>query len=167
MEYPIESPEQLRSFLQQYLPTVIKAGRQLILDLREYMPDHLGLQVMNGAEFDEVDKSILRYATLIRDDIIHNRRNRVYRFNKPVGAKNMYFPGIEIFEPKPAVVPATLRPGIEHAAYVVKDLNKIETRLKEGGPIAKDATYSLGRFIKTKLIDGVEIEFREKSLLIQ
>lgn len=165
-KYPIDASEKLYSFLEQYMPRVLRAAGNMGLDLQHgFIPDHLGLQVMTGAEFDQAHERISGYATLVHDEIIHGRRNRVYRFNHSITAAGMSFPGIEIFESKPGADPKTLRPGIEHAAWVSQDLPTVAARLNKEGFVMKEATYSRGRFIKTKLINGIEIELRDKTLM--
>lgn len=166
-QYPINSQTQLTKFLSQQVPRVLSVGEKIGLRLEQpaFTPDHLGLQVLNGEEFNAAHKTLSKYCKLVHNEMIHGRRNRVYRFTKPASSAGISFPGIEIFEPKPDAKPSTLRPGIEHVAFVVGDLPRVQMQLERLGLIAKDATYSLGRFLKTKLIDGIEIEFREKPLV--
>lgn len=166
-KYPVQTHEKLRSFLNQYMPTVLRAGEKMGFDLKreDFTPDHLGLQVLNKAEFDAAHKVLSQYATLVHDEVIHERRNRAYRFIAPMQIERISIPGIEIFEPKPNADATLLRPGIEHVAFVTKDPHRVHAQLGDRGLIAKVASYSLGKFIKTKLVDGVEIEFREKALI--
>ncbi len=167
MRYPIVNSAKLIQFLQEYLPRVIQYGINIGLDLKQtdFGADHFGLQVLDKSEFDAAHHALTQYCTLTHEDIIHDRRNNIYQFNYPIEVGGFRFRGIEIFEPKPKVDRTTLRPGIEHVAFVCKDLSKIATRLDAMGLVAKDATYSRGRFIKTQLNDGIEIELRDTSLI--
>lgn len=166
-QYPVGSPDELRKFLDGYLPRVFHEAQTYDLDLMDgtFTGDHLGLQVVSAEEFDRTDASLRMFTDVARDESIHGRRNRVYRFREPIVAQSIAIPGIEIFEPKPGADRSTLRPGIEHIAFVVRSL---DTLLREKGSrlsVAKDATYSVGRFVKTAESNGVEIEFRESPLI--
>ena len=128
--------------------------------------DHLGLQVLSADEFNQAHELISRFSTLINAGEIHNRRNNIYRFNEPVMSQGISVRGVEIFEPKPNANLRALKPGIEHLAFMVDDFDSYyEQCLNKGVPIDKMLTFDSGsKFFKTKLVNMVEVEFRNDFL---
>lgn len=123
------------------------------------------MQVLNAEEFDESSKILSGYATLVHDHIIHDRRNRVYKFESPLEIGVIEIQSIEIFEPKPNADANTLKPGIEHMAFKVNEYDIFfEWFKQQGHPIDKSSDMDGSKFFKTKLVDMVEIEFRNDFL---
>lgn len=167
-DYPIQSWSVVELFLWGYVPKLLAAGKAIGvgLDSIAFYGDHLGLQVMNAEEFDNAHNELLTFCTMTHDTMIHGRRNRIYRFRSPTPVEGILFRGIEIFEPKPGANPDALRPGIGHAAFLCSSIDDLLVQFHETGvAVAKDATYNDGRFIKTELVDDIEFEFREQSLI--
>lgn len=127
------------------------------------------MQITSKEEFNNVSKTLLTYSQLIHDRVIHNRRNRVYQFKETIVIFDISIPRIEIFEPKPGAEIKKLKPGIEHIAFKVDDYKSFINEFKKRNiPIDKEAEYEKGSFFfKTKLIDLVEIEFRNDFLGIK
>ena len=164
--YPIKSIESIKKFLQSYLHLVKFTLQQYELNLNTSISgDHLGLQVLSSEEFDQCHDILLGYCELIHDDIIHDRRNRVYRFKPAIVIDDIAIPRIEIFEPKPNADVSKLRAGIEHIAFVVDDYDDFAARCKEKSiPIDKEVNLDGSKFFKTRLLNGIEIEFRNDQL---
>jgi len=165
--YPIQTNKILNNFFNFYIKDVLAVADNMEINLRadNFFGDHLGLQVLSAEEFDKSHIIFLGYAEMIHDNIIHNRRNRVYRFKKPLEAEGITMPKIEIFEPKPEADISKLRPGIEHISFVVKNYDSFLEECKQKN-ISIDKVIDMGgsKFFKTKLIDNVEIEFRNDKL---
>ncbi len=167
LSYPIQSSKALNDFFDFYIKNVLKVASSLNFDLKgnNFSGDHLGLQVLSADEFDESHWLLLEYSQMIHDGIIHNRRNRIYFFKKPLDSDGVIMPKIEIFEPKPNAKISRLRPGIEHVAFVVKNYdNFLEDCRQKNIPIDKVIDIGSSKFFKTKLINNVEIEFRNDKL---
>jgi predicted metalloenzyme YecM len=166
--YSIESPQKLQSWLEVYLPLVKQVAKEFQINLedKKFSADHLGLQVISKQEFDDCDKLLLKYCTLIHNGAIHGRRNRVYQFNEPIRVDDIIIPRIESFEPKPGADARKLRPGIEHIAFKVKNYEKFFSECEANGlPIDKSMVDEEGsKFFKTKFLNCVEIEFRNDYL---
>ena len=166
--YAVSSRENLASYLKVYLPLIIKVAARFQINLldKNIHADHLGMQAISEEEFDETSKALSLYSTLIHNNIIHERRNRVYQFSKPFLINKISIPRIEIFEPKPNAELDNLKPGIEHIAFKVDDYDSFVSSFKKHKlPINREAEYQKGsKFIKTQLIDLVEIEFRNDFL---
>lgn len=166
--YPISSPQKLESYCKVYLPLVLQVASTFGLDLtsQEFTGDHLGLQVLSSEEFDEANKLLLTYSTLVNAGVIHNRRNNIYKFNSPITCAGLTIKGIEIFEPKPTADVNKLKPGIEHIAFKVADFETFSQKLsKSSAPIDKTGTDDEGNmFLKTKLVNMIELEFRSNFL---
>ena len=136
-----------------------------INDSFDFRGDHLGLQVLSVEEFDQCHEIFLEYSSLINKDIIHQRRNNIYKFNMPLKLDNISIPKIEIFEPKPDANLGKLRPGIEHISLKVNNYQKLlQVSRDKGVPIDKAKEINGSRFFKTQFINGVEIEFRNDGL---
>lgn len=168
INYPTHSYQELGEFLENYIADVLKVARQLNIDLKDprFACDHLGMQVLSADEFDQAHQLLLEFSQMVHNAVIHERRNRFYRFNQPFVIEGISIPKIEIFEPKPEADLAKLRPGIEHIAFLVEDYNSFSTDCKKNNlPIDKEVDLNGSKFFKTKLIDNIEIEFRNDKLV--
>jgi hypothetical protein len=166
--YPIQSIKVFREYLDAYLPLIIFGAKQYELNLNTFKisGDHLGLQVLSRDEFDKCHEILLKIADLIHDSVIHNRRNRVYRFNDMPKSNSISVPRIEIFEPKPSANISKLRPGIEHIAFMMDGYDNFVLECKKKNvPIDKEVSFEDGsKFFKTTFVNGIEIEFRNDEL---
>lgn len=164
--YPIKSTDEITEFLHSYFPLVVFTLQKFELNLNTSIAgDHLGLQALSKDEFDQCHDFLTQYSTLIHDGIIHERRNRVYRFNNAIVTDKYTIPRIEIFEPKPNADITKLRPGIEHIAFTVKNYERFVDLCKDRGvPIDKMVDIAGSKFFKTRLLNGIEIEFRNDQL---
>lgn len=165
--YPIETNKILNNFFDFYIKDVLVVADNMGINLQagNFFGDHLGLQVLSVEEFDKSHIIFLEYSEMIHDNIIHNRRNRVYRFKNSLDAEGIKIPKIEIFEPKPEADISKLRPGIEHISFVVKNYDNFLEECKQKN-ISIDKVVDMGgsKFFKTKIINNVEIEFRNDKL---
>jgi predicted metalloenzyme YecM len=167
--YSLNTFFDLQSFVNVYLPLVENYTKKIGIEISKDIlnGDHLGVQTLSAQEFDEVSNLIMGYSKTIKEGVIHNRRNNIYKFNQPLKYKDIEIPGIEVFEPKPDADIKKLKPGIEHVAFELKDYDIFLTKIKESGfPIDKEVNFDDGsKFFKTAFINLVEIEFRNDSLL--
>jgi len=166
--YFIKNENQLSLYLEKYIPLVLLVAQKFNIDLsnKRFTGDHLGLQVLSNGEFNICDKELLKFSKIIKDGEIHDRKNRLYEFNKPIQIDSITIPFIETFEPKPNSNISKLRAGIEHMAFVVKDYEEFyQECLNKNIPIEKRVDFDdRSSFFKTKFINGVEIEFRTEPL---
>jgi len=166
--YQIKTPKKLKNYLKVYIPLVLNIANSFDINLTEkqFEGDHLGLQVISEYEFDNANCTLLEYAKLIHDSVIHNRRNRVYEFNNPIVVDGISVPRIEIFEPKPGADISKLKPGVEHIAFMTNEYEKLLSSFERNSlPIDKKKVFEDGsKFFKTKLVNLVEIEFRNAFL---
>lgn len=165
--YPIENEARLKKFLDFYIPLVLYAAELFSIDLfdKNFAADHLGLQALSAAEFDRADQLISGYSEIIHDEVIHQRRNRVYRFHAPITSNGLSIKGIETFEPKPGADLQRLKPGIEHLALRVEGFEDFYRDLQNRGvQVDKFVDMDGSKFFKTKLVNLVEIEFRNDYL---
>ncbi|HCC67715.1 TPA: hypothetical protein DEP90_00675 [Patescibacteria group bacterium] len=125
--------------------------------------DHLGYLLHNSEEFDKVSKAMLEYSVLIKEVILHGRRIRVFKLKESLTGK-FNIPKIEIFEPKQGLDPSELRYGIEHIAFTVKDWEEFILKDRERLPIVKEGSVGNSLFMKTEIINTIEIEFRNDRL---
>ncbi len=161
--YSLESREKLQNYLNVYFPLVENVANSFGIDLynTEIMGDHLGAQALSAEEFNIIDGLLGRYCSKLHGGVIHNRRNNIYKLNKPLLYKSIEIPLIEIFEPKPEADLSKLKPGIEHISFKVKDYDGFIDWFKVAGhPIDKEVEVNGSKFFKTKLMNLVEIEFR-------
>lgn len=169
--YCVDNPLSLKKYIDSYIPLVLTVAQNFKIDLTDsrFSGDHLGLQVLSAEEFDKVDKLLLSYSNLIHDNVIHERRNRVYQFNQPIESSGVNIKSIEIFEPKPNADLKKLKPGIEHIAFVAGEFDKVANHFKSNLlPVDKFVEYPNGeKFFKTSLVNMVEIEFRNGFLGLQ
>ncbi len=166
--YAIKDPAQLENFLRVYVPLVVNVAKNLGIDLTEeqFAGDHLGVQVLSKKEFDQCGDWLLKYASLIHDQMIHERRNRVYAFNHSFVIQGIQVPRVEIFEPKPGADLRKLKPGVEHMAFMTRNYDDFLSQcMKRKMPIDKQLEFDDGsKFFKTRLVNLVEIEFRNDFL---
>lgn len=127
------------------------------------IPDHLGCQTGSGKEFDEISRTISKYSTLIKETYLQKRRIAVFKFDTPL-LGTMLMPKIEIFEPKPEDNVLKLKYGIEHISFYVPEWELFVKENKNRFPIAKEGEVNNSKFIKTLIINNVEIEFRNDRL---
>jgi len=165
--YPVHTQEELQTFTQTYVPFVLNQLEVFRIDYlkNRLYGDHLGLQVLSAEEFEAVNKSLLGIAKLVNRGVIHSRRNNIYKFNQFPKFKDIEIQSIEIFEPKPGVDLTKLKPGIEHIAFKAENFDNFLVNLKKNKlPIDKEDTSNSDKFFKSKLINMVEIEFRNDFL---
>lgn len=165
--YPIHSVDELEEFLLSYMPLIRNQLSIFDISLSKFgiSIDHLGLQVISKNEFDLVHKSIVEYAEVIKEGIIHERRNNTYKLNEFIKHDNIELQSIEMFEPKPNADISKLKPGFEHIAMKVDRFDELQTYFIENNlPIDKSVEYGGARFFKTKFVNLVEIEFRDGYL---
>lgn len=165
--YSIKSLHHLKEYLKIYTKLVEVVAKHLGVNLKnpKIKGDHLGVQVLSKKEFKICSEKLTQYSTLINESIIHERRVRIYRLNKPLKINSFSFSLIEIFEPKPGADLKKLKPGVEHLAFKVDDYEEFLARCKKNNlPLDKEGKNKNLKFFKTRLLDLVEIEFRNKSL---
>ncbi len=129
----------------------------------EIVCDHLGCLFHNSEEFDAVTNIIKVYSREIKSIELHNRRVKVFELNEPINGLYL-LPKIEIFEPKPNADPKTLRYGVEHISFYIPNWENFIKTYKERLPIAKEGSVNTSIFIKTEIINTIEIEFRSDRL---
>ncbi|MGB0757263.1 MAG: VOC family protein [Patescibacteria group bacterium] len=166
--YTIRSNDKLQQYFELYIPLIKHYLGAYGIDIADsrFEGDHLGFQVHSAAEFEACDEILKEYSTLIKDSVIHERRNRVYEFKVPLEAHGVQMPRIEIFEPKPGADLPHLKPGIDHIALYVRDFDDFVFECKDKKvPIDKMKTFEEGStFFKTVFYDLVEVEFRNDRL---
>jgi len=161
------SSDVMQDFLNAYIPLVLRVGKTFLVNLKDarFSCDHLGFQAMSAAEFDASHELLDKYAKLIHAERIHERRNNVYYFNEPFIVDDIVIPKIEVFEPKPDAKKEQLRSGIEHIAFFAKDYDKFLVQCKKKGVlIDKTIDMANSKFFKTKIVNTVELEFRNDAL---
>lgn len=127
--------------------------------------DHLGLQARSAREFDDVVRTVGAYALPVRRESIDGRRNCVLRLRRPLRGGGWEMPLVEVFEPKLREAPRDLRPGIEHCAFVVSDYEQwLRDWPGRRELVAKRRDSATRVFVKTWIINGIELELRPVSL---
>ena len=165
--YFLDFHDKLQSYLDVYFPLVKKVAETFDIDLADsnFSGDHLGVQALSAEEFDMIDKLLASYCTILRKGTIHNRRNNIYRLNKPLFFNDQEILLLEVFEPKPGAEIDKLKPGIEHISFKVDRYDEVLAQFKKAGhPIDKEVEMDGSKFFKTKFMNLVEIEFRNDSL---
>lgn len=169
--YSLKNITELNEYLQVYIPLVNLFLKHYSLDLKQYnlLVDHIGVQMLNSDDFDQITEQLNTYSTLIKVKEIHNRRNGIFKLNTEFIVNGLLIPSIEIFEPKPDFPPSQLRLGIEHIAFYTDSISydSLLAYFKQNQlPIDKEGEFSKGsKFFKTTFINGVEIEFRNDQLI--
>jgi hypothetical protein len=165
--YPIHSASELNKFLEKYIPMVRNQLDMYGIKPDEYgiKGDHLGLQTLSPEEFDAIHSHLIEFSDLIKEGTIHNRRNNLYKLHDFIETNGIELQSIEIFEPKPDAIISKLKPGVEHIALKVDKYEKLLTFFQSNSlPIDKIIEYEGSKLFKTKLINLVEIEFRNDYL---
>jgi len=166
--YQIKSSKELQAYLDKYIALVKNVAGTFDVNLTEarFKCDHLGMQVLSSDEFDQVSELLSKYSKVTRDNIIHDRRNRIFQFNTAFNIAGIEIPRIEIFEPKPNADSKTLKLGIEHISFKVEDYDEFLSKFeKQGHPIDKKGVFDDGsKFFKTMFVNVVELEFRNDFL---
>ncbi|KKR06466.1 MAG: hypothetical protein UT34_C0001G0507 [candidate division WS6 bacterium GW2011_GWF2_39_15] len=155
--------DSLQEFFSIYQKAVLNFLNQYDLDISELVPDHLGALTHNSEEFESVTTILLSHSQMIKEIQLNNRRVRVFKLNHPL-LGDFTIPKIEIFEPKPESDLAKLRYGIEHISFTVKNFDNFASAVVNILPIAKQGQVGTSKFMKTEIINTVEIEFRSDSL---
>ena len=165
--YSLSSPEELKAYLLPYLQMVKHVCHSFDIDLNSsnFSGDHLGVQVLDANEFENVSEMLSKYSTKVKDNLIHERRFRIFKLNTPLDIDGVVILDVEIFEPKPGADLSKLKPGIEHVSFRVSDydgfffffyLRKV--------PIGKSNQIGKSKLVKTRFLNLVEVEFRNDSL---
>jgi len=165
--YPISTPAVLRKFIDSYIPLVFNQIENFKIPFKKFNihGDHLGLQTISADEFDLVNDQLQNYSTLVKAGEIHNRRNNIYKLNNFVESGGIQIQSVEVFEPKPGANISKLKPGFEHIAIKVDEYEKLVDFFdKNNLPIDKSSEFNGSKFFKTKLINMIEIEFRNDFL---
>lgn len=155
-----------RKYLERYYSSYLDIVNFLreVLEIRgTLIPDHIGCQTGKGKEFDEISKTILKYSKLIKEITLQKRRVSVFKFDTPL-IGTVLMPKVEIFEPKPEDNLLKLRYGVEHIAFYVHDWDSFYTENIKKLPVAKESSVDSSKFLKTFVINNVEIEFRSDRL---
>lgn len=155
--------ESIQAFLTSYVPTVDYVLQVYNINL-PLEADHLGCLFHSSQEFDQISELISTYSEQIKEIILSGRRVRVFKLNTPIHAGKYTISKLEIFEPKPGADLATLRYGIEHISFYVKDWENFQKNTKPLLPIAKEGSVNTSFFVKTEILNTVEIEFRSDRL---
>ena len=165
--YPIHSTSDLREFFKSYVPLIKYNLSDFDIAVEKFgiFGDHLGLQVLSKDEFDTVHNLLSKYTEVIREGIIHERRNNTYKLNEFITVDGIELQSIEMFEPKPDADVSKLKPGFEHIAMKVQKYDELKDFFERNQlPIDKAVEYGGSRFFKTKFVNLVEIEFRDGYL---
>lgn len=165
--YPVHSIAELSAFFESYIPLIKHSLSTFNINLENFgiSGDHLGLQVLSGDEFDSVHQLISSYSEVIKEGVIHERRNNTYKLNDFIIADGIELQSIEMFEPKPDAAISKLKPGFEHIAMKVEKYDDLKDYFKRDKlPIDKSVEYGGSRFFKTKFVNLTEIEFRNSYL---
>lgn len=166
--YFLQNLQSVKDYCSKYFPLVklLATSFKIDLDSVGIEGDHLGVQVLTAEEFESVSKQLLGYTALASEKIIHGRRNRIFKFIEPFEVEGIQLSNIEIFEPKPGADLSKLKPGIEHIAFNANDFDKLLAQAKYNNiPIDKVVADGSHKFFKTRLVNLVEIEFGNESLL--
>lgn len=166
--YFLQTLQSIKKYCSKYFPLVkfLASSFKINLESLDIEGDHLGVQVLNSKEFDFVSRQLFGYTTLANEKIIHNRRNRIFKFIEPFEVGGIRLSNIEIFEPKPGADLSKLKLGIEHIAFITKDFDTLLAQAKSNNvPIDKAVDDGSHRFFKTSFVNLVEIEFGNESLL--
>lgn len=154
--------------MEVFLPLVIYTQGLFGIDNQKFEieGDHIGVQVLTPEGFEQMHSSILKYAKIKKQGIIHNRRNNIYLFNEKFEVAGYSFKGIEIFEPKPGADLSKLKAGVEHVAFYSPKFDELYRFVVEKQiPIDKFVEDENGeKFFKTKLLNMIEIEYRNAFL---
>lgn len=166
--YPPIKLSELYKYMEVFLPLVIYTQGLFGIDAQKFEieGDHIGVQVLSPEGFDQMHESILKYAKLKKEGIIHNRRNNIYVFNETFKVGDFSFKGLEIFEPKPGADISKLKAGVEHVSFYSPKFEELYNFVIEQKiPIDKYIVDERGeKFFKTKLLNMIEIEYRNTFL---
>lgn len=167
--YSLVSYTALQDYLKLYIPLVLHVAKQYEIDLLSvpFECDHIGYQSIGKEDYENCITKLLGFATKISEITLHDRRVAKFKFMEPIKIDKLVIPGIEIFEPKPGADIAKLKAGIEHIAFVnTEDFRAFyDNTLKNNVPVEKYVAGDDSTFFKTKFIDLVEIEFRNRRLI--
>jgi predicted metalloenzyme YecM len=165
--YPCKSQIELNSFFEAYLPLVLFVSNSFPINLtiERFEGDHLGIQTLDKKEFDIVESQLLQFSDCIHSAVIQKRRNKVFLLKTPLKSNHITIPKVEIFEPKPDADSRKLKAGVEHIAFMVNDYEQLLNECKNKNvPIDKEVAFGRSNFFKTKLVNMVEIDFRNDKL---
>ena len=155
--------ENIQKFVDSYFLTTSSILEFYHINMDDINCDHIGCLSHNPQEFEEITKELSLYTRLINETKLHNRRIRVFKLNEQINTK-FILPKIELFEPKPDINPKQLRFGIEHIAFQVKSWDAFNQKYKNKLPIIKEGSIDKSLFIKTEVLNTIEIEFRNDKL---
>lgn len=152
--------------LEKFLANYTKIVSFVVNDFEirgDHVCDHIGCLVHNSSEFNLVNSELLRFSKSIKEIVLDNRRAAVFKFNNPIETAYTV-PKIEIFEPKPNIDQKALRFGIEHISFYAPDWEEFYALNRSRLPIVKEGYVGNSKFMKTEIINTIEIEFRSDKL---
>lgn len=155
--------ENIQNFVDSYFETVSSILKIYGVHTDDILCDHIGGLSHSKQEFEEITKVLSSYTKLIKETELHNRRIRIFKFDQPIISK-LILPKIEIFEPKPDADIKQLRFGIEHIAFYVKSWDDFKQKYTSKLPIIKEGSVDKSLFMKTEVLNTIEIEFRNDKL---
>ncbi len=166
--YPISNRSKLVNYLNSYITLVCEVATYYDIDLKssEFQCDHIGIQMTGADDFDRASELLSKYSTILSTNVIHERRNRVFELHEEVAVEGIVLPKVELFEPKPGVPLKALKLGVEHIAFYTCEYDALLQKLADHPEwVDKSLEFEDGsKFFKTKLINLVEIEFRNDRL---
>lgn len=155
--------ENIQDFVDSYFKSVLFMLSTYNIPFEDVVCDHIGCLLHNSIEFDAVTNELNTYTKLIKSIELHNRRVKVFQLNDPINS-GFLLPKIEIFEPKPDADFKQLRFGIEHIAFYVWDWDSFKSKYQSKLPIIKEGSVDKSLFMKTEVLNTIEIEFRNDRL---
>jgi predicted metalloenzyme YecM len=129
--------------------------RKELLDL-----DHLCYRVETLEAYNQLKAELSRTETLIDESEINGRPIAVFQLNNPLVCEEFTIRALEL--PAPSATP--YREGLEHAEFIVEDLDQFMARHWDMGFITKDRGKEINPEIAVKLPSGAA-KFHLKPLL--
>ena len=166
-KYYLGNLQELEEYCKLYFPLVINYSRSILgIDFKKgaFEGDHLGIQTPSHDEYSHYCNILSSYMSHNFTNDLHGRKVSIFSFKDRFISNGITLNGVEIFEPKPNVDITKIKLGIEHISIITKEYEKTLSNISKEY-INKSAEYPEGRFFKTKFINLVEIEFRDRSLI--
>jgi predicted metalloenzyme YecM len=166
-KYYLGNLQELEEYCNLYFPLITNYSSSILgLDLSNntFEGDHLGIQTSSHEEYTHYYNLLSSYMSHNFTNDLHGRKVSIFSFRDEFVSKDISLNGVEIFEPKPKVDIGKIKLGIEHISIITKEYDKTFENISRKF-VNKSAEYPEGRFFKTKFINLVEIEFRDRSLI--
>jgi uncharacterized protein len=158
------SSEKVVELLGDYKPMldfVLEEMKKLQFQ-EELLCDHICFRVETEADYDKYKKIIGSFSTCVTETLVSGRNISIFKLQDPIQYKNLSIDCLELPAPKKG---SFYQKGLEHAEFVLKDLNQFIEENKDTPFSFKAMNREINPELALKLGRGFQVKFHPLHIL--